>query len=69
MNDPQPNAGPTPYELLGGEAAVRGLVDRFYDLMTSSRVRRHPQTPPAGARRLAGQALLVPVGWLGGPPV
>lgn len=25
--------GPTPFEQLGGEAAVRALVDRFYDLM------------------------------------
>ncbi|MDZ7812987.1 MAG: group II truncated hemoglobin [Ideonella sp.] len=25
--------GPTPFELLGGEARVRSLVDRFYDLM------------------------------------
>ena len=23
----------TPFERLGGEAGVRGLVDRFYDLM------------------------------------
>ena len=26
-------AGPTPYDMLGGEEAVFGLVDRFYDLM------------------------------------
>ena len=24
---------PTPFERLGGEAGVRALVDRFYDLM------------------------------------
>ncbi|MBI5271649.1 MAG: group II truncated hemoglobin [Burkholderiales bacterium] len=26
-------SGPTPFEQLGGETAVRALVDRFYDLM------------------------------------
>ncbi|MBQ0937174.1 group II truncated hemoglobin [Ideonella paludis] len=26
-------AGPTPFEMMGGEARVRSLVDRFYDLM------------------------------------
>ena len=26
-------AKPTPYDLVGGDAGVRGLVDRFYDLM------------------------------------
>ena len=28
-----PEPGPTPYERLGGDAGVRALVDRFYDLM------------------------------------
>lgn len=27
---------PTPYELLGGDAGVRKLVDRFYDLIDSA---------------------------------
>jgi len=26
----------TPYELVGGDAGVRRLVDRFYDLMDSA---------------------------------
>jgi hemoglobin len=30
-----PMAQATPYELLGGAARVRELVDRFYDLMDS----------------------------------
>ena len=28
-----PASGPTPFEQLGGETAIRALVDRFYDLM------------------------------------
>lgn len=27
---------PTPYEMLGGDAGIRSLVDRFYDLMDSA---------------------------------
>ena len=27
------SSSPTPYERIGGDAAVRALVDRFYDLM------------------------------------
>lgn len=59
---------PSPFELLGGEAAVRALVDRFYDLM-------------ALEPEFAGIRALHPVllddsrdklfwflcGWLGGP--
>ena len=59
---------PTPYQLLGGAARVRELVDRFYDLMDS--------TPAfASARRLYPPQLdesrdklyLFLSGWLGGP--
>lgn len=31
-----PTANLTPYELLGGDAGVRRLVDRFYDLIDSA---------------------------------
>ena len=58
----------TPYELLGGEAAVRRLVDLFYD---------HMDRDPAAAdiRALHAQSLrasrdklfLFLSGWLGGP--
>lgn len=36
--DPQTDAQPqpTPYEALGGEAVVRRLVERFYDVMDSA---------------------------------
>ena len=30
------NAGRSPYQQLGGESAVRKLVDRFYDLMDTT---------------------------------
>lgn len=32
-DDDTPQAGPTPYERMGGEAGVHALVQRFYDLM------------------------------------
>jgi hemoglobin len=70
MSDTQPNDGPTPYELLGGETAVRELVDRFYDLMDL-------EPAYAGIRKLHPAALddsrdklfWFLSGWLGGPPV
>jgi hemoglobin len=58
----------TPYELLGGEAKLRQLVDRFYDLMD--------EVPEYFAIRKLHQADLGPAraklfmflsGWLGGP--
>ncbi len=68
MNDAPPAPGPTPYELLGGEAAVRELVDRFYDLMDL-------EEPYAGIRKLHPPSLDASrdklfwflSGWLGGP--
>ena len=59
---------PTPYQALGGDAAVRRLVDRFYDLM---------DTLPEAATIRAMHAASLDVsrerlywfltGWLGGP--
>lgn len=60
----------TPYALLGGETAVRRLVDRFYDIMDSE-----PAVAPIRAMHAAD---LGPMrerlfefmsGWLGGPPL
>jgi hemoglobin len=62
--------GPTPYELVGGEAGVRRLVERFYDVMD--------QAPEAAGIRAMHAADLEPMrqrlfeylsGWLGGPPL
>lgn len=60
----------TPYAALGGEAAVRRLVDRFYDLMDelpeAYAVRKlHPDSLD-GARQSLFEFLS---GWLGGPPL
>lgn len=69
MSDPDAAPpGPTPFERLGGEAAVRGLVDRFYDLMalepayTDLRA-LHPTTLDGSRDKL----FWFLCGWLGGP--
>jgi hemoglobin len=67
MNEAQQDAA-TPYALLGGDAAVRGLVDRFYDLMDKVPeyygIRKlHPQDL-AGSR---DKLYMFLSGWLGGP--
>jgi hemoglobin len=58
------------FESIGGEAAVRRLVDRFYDLMDALPEAReiralHP-AELAGSRDKLHWFL---VGWLGGPPL
>lgn len=69
MNSPAP-AEKTPYSLLGGDAGVRDLVDRFYDLMDEvpeyHGVRKlHPQDLAGSREKLH----LFLSGWLGGPPL
>ena len=61
-------AVPTPFERMGGEAAVRGLVDRFYDLMDLepdyAELRAlHPSTLDGSRDKLHWFLC----GWLGGP--
>ena len=59
---------PTHYDLLGGDAGIRALVDRFYDLMDTA-----PEA--AGIRTLHAASLKVSrdklhkflSGWTGGP--
>jgi hemoglobin len=58
----------TPYEALGGAQAVRGLVDRFYDVMdelpeTHGLRQMHPEDL-AGSRQSLFEFLS---GWFGGP--
>lgn len=58
----------TPYELLGGDAKVRELVTRFYDLMDAepgfAGIRRLHQPDLSQARE---KLYLFLSGWLGGP--
>ena len=59
----------TPYEQMGGDAGVRAIVDRFYDLMDTApeaaTVRRlHAASLKASREKL----YLYLTGWTGGPP-
>lgn len=59
---------PTPYDRLGGEAGVRALVDRFYDLMDelpeATTIRAMHPVDLSGSRT---KLFLFLSGWLGGP--
>jgi hemoglobin len=58
----------THYDILGGETAVRHLVDRFYDLMDEDpdfyAVRKLHPADLAGSRQ---KLFMFLSGWLGGP--
>ena len=57
------------YELLGGEPAVRALVDRFYDLMDlDSAYRGLRALHPAHLEGSRDKLFWFLCGWLGGPP-
>ena len=60
----------TPYELLGGnEAAVRRIVDRFYDLVENAPEARELRAMHADDLRPMREKLTwFMTGWLGGPP-
>ena len=61
---------PTPYELLGGDAKVRELVDRFYDLMDFEAKYRELRAVHGSTLESAREKLyLFLSGWLGGPPL
>ncbi len=58
------------YEMMGGETAVRNLVDRFYDIMdtdpAAAGIRRlHPENLASSREKL----FMFLSGWLGGPPL
>jgi hemoglobin len=64
--DPQP----TPYQLLGGDARVRELVDRFYDLMDLEPAYRELRAVHGSTLESAREKLYHFLsGWLGGPPL
>ena len=60
----------THYELIGGDAGIRRLVDRFYDLMDTApeaaTIRRLHATNLKASR---DKLHLFLTGWTGGPPV
>jgi len=61
---------PTPYALIGGEAKVRAIVDRFYDLMEFEP--RYAQLRAAHGstlERARDNLFMFLSGWLGGPPL
>jgi hemoglobin len=66
--DTHPTPDTPPYELLGGEAAVRRLVNRFYDLMDETPelyvIRKLHSQDLAGSRE---KLFMFLSGWLGGP--
>jgi hemoglobin len=67
-NTVHPTPGQTPYQLIGGEAAVRKLANRFYDIMATAPEAKelyaiHP-LPLDGIRQKFFEFLS---GWLGGP--
>lgn len=68
---PETNVTANPhYELLGGEAAVRRLVERFYQLMSelpeASTIRGMHEADLTAARE---RLFMFLSGWLGGPPL
>jgi hemoglobin len=66
-----PSPQDTPYARLGGEAAVRALVERFYDAMTElepALARLHPvDSEGRVVRPSRDRFALFFIGWLGGP--
>jgi hemoglobin len=58
----------TPYELIGGEPAVRALVERFYDLMDTLPEATEIRALHARDLRVSREKLFLFLsGWLGGP--
>jgi hemoglobin len=63
----EPNA-PTPFQTMGGEASVRALVDRFYDLMDLEPAHRAlRQVHHASLDKARDKLFWFLCGWLGGP--
>lgn len=69
MNASEPETQPaTPFEWIGGEARVRALVDRFYDLMDIEPGYRELRASHGTTLDDARQKLFwFLCGWLGGP--
>lgn len=64
------DADATPFDQLGGEAGVRALADRFYDLMElEPRFAALRAMHPAGLEETRDKLHWFLCGWLGGPPL
>ena len=62
------DAAPAPFALLGGEAGVRALVDRFYDLMDLEGAYAGIRAlHPASLEGSRDKLFWFLCGWLGGP--
>ncbi|MES9987102.1 MAG: group II truncated hemoglobin [Candidatus Thiodiazotropha endolucinida] len=60
----------TPYERIGGEAAVRELVDRFYNLMDQQQEAKKIRDLHAKSLKISREKLFLFLsGWLGGPDI
>ena len=65
---PEPTT--TPYELIGGDAGVRRLVERFYDLVDSAPEAATIRKLHAASLKASREKLyLYLTTWAGGPPV
>ncbi|MBL8982974.1 MAG: group II truncated hemoglobin [Gemmatimonadetes bacterium] len=61
-------SAPTPYESIGGEAGVRRLVDRFYDLMDTAPEAVHVRALHAASLKASREKLFLYLSyWTGGP--
>ena len=68
--EPRQRDAPSPYDLIGGDAGVRELVDRFYDLMDFEPAYRELRLVHGSTLESAREKLyLFLSGWLGGPPL
>ena len=68
MTSPAP--AQTHYELLGGDAGIRRLVDRFYDVMDTAPEAATIRALHARSLKASRDKLhLYLTGWTGGPPV
>jgi hemoglobin len=70
MTIEMPSIRRTHYEVLGGEAGIRQLVDRFYDLMDTAPEAATIRALHARSLKASREKLhLFLVGWTGGPPL
>jgi hemoglobin len=70
MNDPQAAPEPTHFDRFGGEAPVRELVERFYDVMDEREpalAALHQREDGKVSRTSRDRFALFLIGWLGGP--